>query len=127
MNESTRYWYSVSYKDTARSNAAYGSSVLSEKEIIISIQQGNYLFLEDLIFWDYDGKPKSMTEWSKTDHDRKYINPQFISSITPMRDDPRNIITTVNLLPPPKGLKAVLKRWLQMKIEKFERDNKLKT
>ena len=120
MNDTTRHWYSIYYLEAGRHQAAYGSSILAEAELVASLETGNYLFPDDLIFWDC-GRPKSMKDWSITDCDRIYINPTAIISITPMRDDPRNIINTVDDLPTPKTFRGYYRRFLQRLIEKLEK------
>ena len=119
MTTTSRYWYSISYREAGYRAAAYGTSLLSESELIAELEAGKYLFLDNLIYWEY-GKAKSMKEWSKTDYDRIYINPTMVVSVTPLVDDPRKIIRSVDDLPPPRGLKSHFRRWLHRQIEKLQ-------
>jgi len=118
---SSQNWFSIFYLEAGRHAAAYGTSSLSEAELIAALESGKYIRLDNLIYWDC-GRAKSMKEWSKTDCDRIYINPSMVVSITPMHDDPRTIIKTIDDLPPPKTLKGHIRRWLQRKVEQLEKE-----
>lgn len=67
----------------------FGSSRMSEKEVIEAIGRKEFIQISNLTYFDEEGNPKRWAEWDPQYHSRAHLNPEFIISIIPMVEDPR--------------------------------------
>jgi hypothetical protein len=86
---SDKYWYKVETNEGEDSTTHhYGSSSLSFELLIASLQRGEYIQLNDVLYLER-GSYKEWAEWAPELHPSKYINPNCILNVMQYIGDPR--------------------------------------
>jgi hypothetical protein len=84
-----KYWFKIeTAKDKDSSYHYYGSSLLTHEELISSLQRGEYISLNDLLYLERS-EYKQWADWDKSILPHVSINPTFVISVMQYRDDPR--------------------------------------
>ncbi len=84
-------WYKIeTAKDKENSYHYYGTSKLNYEEVIASLQRGEYIFLDDLLYLERS-EYKPWAEWDKSILPSVYINPNCVLTVMQYRGDPRVI------------------------------------
>ncbi len=89
--ETKRHWYRAEMTAGPETFCVFGSTRMSEKELISALNQGELVLLEDLVFYDEEGLAKSWTEWDPHCQPRVYLNAKFMVTLMPMVRDPRQM------------------------------------
>lgn len=82
-------WYRVEVLAGAETHCYFGSSNLRESELLSAVQEGRFVVLDDLTFYDEDGEAKAWTDWDPNYIPRIHLNPRFLVSLIPLANDPR--------------------------------------
>jgi hypothetical protein len=84
-------WYKIRVKDgSERGHTFVGCSPDSFETLGQKGSQGEYLRLDDLLYWDR-GDIKEWAQWDKREVASVYINPQNVIAIQPFKADPRTL------------------------------------
>lgn len=84
-------WYRIQVQDgTAHGHTFAGSSPDSLDQLIQKAMRGEYLRLDNLVYWD-QGQVKDWAEWDRRDAPTVCINPAHVLSIQPFKGDPRTL------------------------------------
>ena len=89
-------WYRVEIMSGQDTYCYFGSSKLSEKELVEALSRQEFIQLGNLTYFDEQGEPKRWSEWDPHYHSRVHLNPKFVVSLIPMVDDPRQAEGTGN-------------------------------
>lgn len=87
-----KYWYVIRVTGEKGGYPYYGSSKLTEEEIKQQLSSNKPIVLNDLFFLEKEKDIKTWEEWIPIFENRIYINPQFIISIMPLKDDPKKVL-----------------------------------
>ncbi len=101
----SRSWYRVEVNAGPETFCVFGSSALSEKEFISGLNAGSMLLLEDLVYYDEEGNPRSWSDWDPHCHPRMYLHPNHVISVMPMMGDPRTMDGQVKILNLPRFMR----------------------
>lgn len=85
-----RHWYRVEMMTAGESYSYIGSSGLSEPVLVEKLGRNAFVELDDLTYFDEEGKPRRWSEWDHHCVSRIHLNPRYILSILPLVDDPRS-------------------------------------
>ncbi len=69
----------------------FGCSLLDEGQIAEQLNEGKLIMLEDLLYYDEEGKAKPWSEWDPHCEPRIYLNSKFLITLMPMVGDPRHM------------------------------------
>lgn len=83
----------------------FGSSHLSESEAAASLGRGDMILLEDLVYYDEEGRARSWSEWDPHCQPRVYINPKYLVTLMPMVGDPRTMSAGLKILNMPRFMR----------------------
>ncbi|MBK1889218.1 hypothetical protein Undi14_04175 [Undibacterium sp. 14-3-2] len=89
MSEKTWYKVEVS-KEKESTYHYYGSSLLNYEQLISSLQRGEYIRLDDLLYMER-GEYKEWAEWDKSLIPFVSINPVSVVTVMQYKGDPRVI------------------------------------
>jgi hypothetical protein len=84
-----RHWYRVELMTAGDSYSYIGSSPMSESEMVERLSRNAFVELEDLTYFDEEGKPRRWSEWDPHCVSRIHLNPRYVLSILPLVEDPR--------------------------------------
>ena len=84
-----KHWYRVEIEAGSEAHCYFGSSALTEKEMLAEIQAGSFVQLDDHIYYDEVGTPKAWTSWDPNSHSRIYFQPKYVMTVVPLKEDPR--------------------------------------
>jgi hypothetical protein len=86
---SDKFWYKVESNEGEESTTHhYGSSSLSFEQLIASLQRGEYIRLDDVLYMERSNY-KEWAEWDTSLHPTKYINPNCVLNVMQYKSDPR--------------------------------------
>lgn len=84
-----RNWYRAEMTSGAENFYLWGASELGEQELLTKLATGEFVTLEDLIYFDEEGAPRSWNEWDPQCQPRVFLNSKFLVSLMPLVGDPR--------------------------------------
>ena len=84
-----QYWYRVEIEAGSEAHCYFGSSDLTEQEFLEKIQSGSFIQLDNHIYYDEAGVPRSWTSWDPNAHSRIYFHPKYVMTVVPLKEDPR--------------------------------------
>lgn len=99
--ERKRNWYRVEMTAGPETFCVFGSTHLSEQDILGALNRGEMILLEDLVYYNEEGNAKSWSEWDPHCQPRVYLNAKFMISIMPMVGDPRQMSGGMKILSMP--------------------------
>ncbi len=83
----------------------FGSSNLSESEAAAALGRREMVLLEDLVYYDEEGRARSWSEWDPHCQPRVYINPKYLVTLMPMVGDPRTMSAGLKILNMPRFMR----------------------
>jgi hypothetical protein len=83
------HWYRAEVSAGTETHCYFGSSRMTEEELVRTIQQEEFVLLDDLTYFDEEGEARAWTEWDPQYLPRIHLNPKHIVSIMRLADDPR--------------------------------------
>jgi hypothetical protein len=96
-----RCWYRVEMTSGPETFCVFGSSVVPEKDMVEALNGGGLVLLEDLVYYDEEGKARSWSEWDPHCQPRVYLNSKYMVSLMPMVGDPRTMSGGLKILSMP--------------------------
>lgn len=84
------HWYRVEVAAGSETHSYFGRSALAEDEFMRRLQDGDYVALEELRYYDEEGHAQPWTEWDPSYLPRVYLNSRFVISVLPLNGDPRH-------------------------------------
>lgn len=89
MTNSTPNWFRVEMQSGIDPYFFFGSTSMDESAVIEQLQNGKYVTLEDLVYFDENDTIHGWSEWDPCCKARVHLNPRHLVSIMPMHGDPR--------------------------------------
>ena len=84
-------WYKIRVSDGSEDGHTYvGSSTDSLDELVQKARHGEYLRLENLVYYDR-GQVKDWAQWDRREAPTICINPAHVVVIQPFKGDPRTL------------------------------------
>ena len=83
-------WFKVSINKSPEEYTYVGCSSLSLEVLISKISSGEYIRLDNLLYWDR-GVVKEWAEWDKSVIPSVFINPHYVTDVMQFIRDPRLI------------------------------------
>jgi hypothetical protein len=84
-------WYKIRVKDRSQDGYTFvGSSPDSAEALLAKASRGEYVRLDDLLYWDR-GQIKDWAQWDNREAPTVYINPASVVAIQPFKGDPRTL------------------------------------
>jgi len=100
-----RTWYRAEMNSGPETFCVFGSSPLPELEITAILGRGEMILLEDLVYYDEEGRARSWSEWDPHCQPRVYINPKYLVTLMPMVGDPRTMSAGLKILNMPRFMR----------------------
>jgi hypothetical protein len=85
----TRHWYRVEVLAGSDTHCYFGSSKLTEAQVLEALKEGTFIELDDLTYYDEDGEPRPWTEWDPNAYPRIHLNAKYVLTMIPLQEDPR--------------------------------------
>jgi hypothetical protein len=84
-----KHWYRVEMMTVGETYSYIGSSPMTEPELTERLSRNAFVELDDLTYFDEEGKPRRWSEWDRHCTPRIHLNPRYVLSVLPLVDDPR--------------------------------------
>ena len=84
-----QYWYRITIDQAGHEYGYYGTSELSEKELVEKLKTEDYILLDNLVYYDSQQRIKNWSDWFPNIYSRVYINPKQIISIQVLKENPK--------------------------------------
>ena len=82
-------WYRIIIDQAGKEYGYYGTSELPEKEFVKKLKTEDYIFLDNLVYYDNQGRVKNWSDWYPDILPRVYVNPKRIISVQVLKEDPK--------------------------------------
>ena len=86
-----RHWYRVEMTSGIENFYMWGSSSLDEDALMAKMNDGAFVMLDDLIYFDEEGNAKGWSEGDPQCKPRVHLNSRFLISLMPLIGDPRKM------------------------------------
>lgn len=100
-----RHWYRAEMNVGAETFCVFGSSAFTESDLVQRLASGEMVLLEDLVYYDEEGRARSWSEWDPHCQPRVYLNARYLVSLMPMVGDPRTMAGGLKILNMPRFLR----------------------
>ena len=82
-------WFRIEVSAGGETHCYFGTSSQVETDFVKAIEANEYVLLEELTYFDEDGKARGWTEWDPHYLPKIYLNPSHVVSVMCLVDDPR--------------------------------------
>ena len=91
-----KHWYRVEVLAGSETHCYFGSSALTEGQVLSALKEGTFVELDDLTFYDEEGEPRPWTGWDPNAYPRIHLNAKYVLTMIPLKEDPRKPGGTTN-------------------------------